>query len=97
MYELHFKNVKNARGRRRHHWACQRVTPEAADRFVLLLAAFPGAIFFSLNYSESLWLFLSAALFVAMDRKRWPLVAGLAVLLSLTKAVGLVAMVPLAS
>ncbi|TNE84270.1 MAG: hypothetical protein EP330_30155 [Deltaproteobacteria bacterium] len=78
-----------------HHWACSRMDTDAADRFVLLLAMFPGNVFLTLAYSESLWLFLSAALFVAIDRKHWLAVAGLAFLLPLTKAVGLVALVPL--
>ncbi|MCO4746166.1 MAG: hypothetical protein KC912_15320 [Proteobacteria bacterium] len=79
-----------------HRWAALRGGPDRADRFILLFAAFPGALFFGLAYSESLFLLLSAGLFLLVDRKHWVGVGLLAVLLALTRAVGLFAVVPLA-
>jgi hypothetical protein len=72
--------------------------PRAAATSVLLLAAYPGALFFGLPYSESLFLFLSVALFSLVQtggRAAWWAVLP-ALLLPLARPVGVLAAAPLA-
>jgi mannosyltransferase PIG-V len=67
-----------------------------AWRAVLLLAAFPFALFFSVVYTESLFLFLTVAAFYAMRRGHlgWAALAGLAA--GLTRPNGFWLSLPLA-
>ncbi len=55
---------------------------------ILLMLAIPGAIFFSLIYTESLFLFLAALALRALSLKRYKVFGIVAFLLSLTKAIG---------
>lgn len=66
-----------------------------ATRALLLLVAFPGALFYQFAYSESLFLFLAALLFTGMGRGRYLLVGLAAFLLALTRAVGVLCVLPL--
>jgi hypothetical protein len=59
-----------------------------AESSLLLLLAFPGALFFHFPYTESLFLFLAVAVVVAVARQRWLLAAAPAFLLSLTRPNG---------
>jgi len=72
--------------------------PAVAATSVLLLAAYPGALFYGLPYSESLFLLLSVALFqLAQGRGRALWLAVLpALLLPLARPVGVLAVAPLA-
>lgn len=78
-----------------HAWCARRRGQDAADAALLLLLAYPGALFFGFPYSESLFFFLTAAFLLALDLKRWRWVALTGLLLPLTRAVGVVAAAPL--
>lgn len=74
----------------------RRTSQAIADRTLLLLLAFPGALFFCFPYSESLFLLLVAGAMIAHER-RWPVVAAiLAFGASMTRSVGVVLLLPLA-
>ena len=67
----------------------------AAERAVVFLCLTPGAFFFFAPMSESLFLLLSAACLLALQRRRW-LFAGLfGALASFTRSLGLMLFVPL--
>jgi hypothetical protein len=61
----------------------------AADRAVLALALFPVSYFFSLPWTESLFLLLSASCFLAALRERWWLAGVLAAFAAVTRISGL--------
>lgn len=63
---------------------------------LLLLICWPTGFFFSIPYTESLFLFLSVGLFYALRHERMRWVALFAFLLPLCKAVGFLVLVPLA-
>jgi hypothetical protein len=67
-----------------------------AVRSVIYLSIAPGAVAFAMAYSDSLYLLLAAAAFLAAERKRWPLAAGLYALAALCRLPGLLLVVPLA-
>ncbi len=67
---------------------------EAAGAAVLLLAFTPMAVFFSAVYTESLFLALSAAMFLAARRERWALAALLGALAGATRVTGVVLVIP---
>jgi hypothetical protein len=56
---------------------------------VLLLLAFPGALFFQFPYTESLFLFLAVATLHAVTREQWLVAAGAAFALALTRPNGM--------
>jgi hypothetical protein len=62
---------------------------------VLLLAVFPGALWFGAPYSESLFLLLSVGAFYAARTGRWWVAGGLAALAAATRSAGIVLVVPL--
>ena len=62
---------------------------------VLLLAVFPGALWFGAPYSESLFLLLSVGVFYAARTGRWWLAGALASLAAATRSAGIVLVVPL--
>src|SRR3954466_1020850 len=62
---------------------------------VLLLAVFPGALWFGAPYSESLFLLLSVAAFYFARTERWALAGVAAALASGTRSAGIVLVVPL--
>ena len=66
-----------------------------ANRTLLALLAFPGSLFFQFPYSESLFLFLVTVLFSGLRRSRLLPVGLAALLLPLTRAVGVLCVLPL--
>jgi hypothetical protein len=78
-------------------YARERLGDDAgAERSVVYLLAFPSAFFLSVAYSESLFLFLALATFLAARRGRWDLAALAGVGLGLSRPVGVALTVPLA-
>lgn len=67
----------------------------AGDSLVLLLA-FPGAVFFSFPYTESLYFIMVMVFFWGLARERYFWVCITSFLMPLTKAIGVFAVVPLA-
>ncbi len=68
----------------------------AARRAVLLLAFFPGALWFGVPYSESVFLLLSVGAVYAARTGHWAWAGGCAALASGTRSAGMVLLVPLA-
>ena len=62
---------------------------------VLMLALFPGALWFGAPYSESLFLLLSVGAFYFARTERWALAGVAAALASATRSAGLLLLVPL--
>jgi hypothetical protein len=62
---------------------------------VVLLAVFPGALWFGAPYSESLFLLLSVGAFYAARTGRWWVAGALAALAAGTRSAGIVLVVPL--
>jgi hypothetical protein len=71
----------------------EQLGPEGAWRTVLYLAIFPTALFLQAVYSESLYLLLVLAAFLAAERGRFALAGGLTGLAILTRITG-VALLP---
>jgi hypothetical protein len=69
---------------------------EAARRTVLLLAFFPGALWFGVPYSESLFLLLSVGALYAARTGHWAWAGACAGLASGTRSAGIVLLAPLA-
>ncbi len=63
---------------------------------LVYLALFPTSMFLAAAYTEALFLLLAVAAFVALQRERWLLAGLLAALATLTRATGLVLLLPLA-
>jgi hypothetical protein len=78
-----------------HRLAVIEVGPEAARWAVLSLALFPGSLWFSAAYSESLFLMVSVGAVLAARQDRWALAAALGALGAATRSAGLLLMVPL--
>lgn len=72
---------------------CGEITARNA---LILLLAFPGALFFSFPYSESLFLVLLMAFFWGLELRRWTWVVVAGVLLPLARPVGIFILLPLA-
>ena len=70
------------------HQLVEQRHPGAAADSLLLLLAFPGALFFHFPYTESLFLFLAVAVALAVARERWLLAAIPAFLIPLTRPNG---------
>jgi hypothetical protein len=70
--------------------------PGSGADTLLLLLAFPGALFFYFPYTESLFLFLAAATVLAVVQQRWLAAAVPALLLALTRPNGVLIAVVLA-
>ena len=70
--------------------------PAAARRTLLYYALFPTGLFLAAVYTEALFLLLSVAAFLAMRRQRWLLAGVLIALATLTRAPGLLLLLPLA-
>jgi hypothetical protein len=68
---------------------------ELARRTLLLLALFPTALYLAAAYTESLFLLLSVAAFLALRERRYLVAGGLAALATLTRPVGILLLVPL--
>lgn len=69
---------------------------EDAVWVLVLLAVFPGAVFFGIPYTESLFLALSVGSFWAARTGKWPLACVLAAAGALTRPTGILLVVPLA-
>lgn len=67
-----------------------------ANSSLLLMLAFPGAFYFNLAYSESLFLFLCVLSFFYIYRQRFLAAALVGFLIPLVKALGLIIIIPLA-
>ncbi|MEA2311187.1 MAG: hypothetical protein QOE28_1155, partial [Solirubrobacteraceae bacterium] len=70
--------------------------PDLARRSVWLLALWPGSVFFSAPYSESVFLLCTLGAFVAAREGRWALAGIACALASSSRLVGLVVVVPVA-
>jgi hypothetical protein len=70
--------------------------PDAAALCVLLVAVFPGAVWFSSVYSESLFLALSVGAVYAARTGNWAWAGAAGALAAATRSAGLVLVVPLA-
>lgn len=68
----------------------------AADRALLLMLAFPGALFFSFIYSESFFFFLTVLFFISLDRKKYASASFTSFLMTLTRPVGIFCALPFA-
>ncbi len=79
-----------------YRFAVERMGPEAALWSLIVLCAFPGAIFFSLIYTESLYLLLLMGFFWLVYRRRYGWAAVVGFFLPLTKAMGIFVTVPTA-
>lgn len=78
-----------------HRLALLELGEEAARAAVWLLACFPGAIFLSAVYSESLFLALSLGSVLAARTGRWWWAGALGALAAATRSAGVVLLVPL--
>ncbi len=67
---------------------------QVGRRTVLYLCIFPTAFFFFAAYNESLFLFLTAATFLALRRQLWWLAGLLGFLAALTRTAGVLLIVP---
>jgi hypothetical protein len=79
-----------------HRLAVIEVGPEAARWTVFSLALFPGALWFSAAYSESLFLMVSVGAVLCARRRRWVAAGALGALAAATRSAGLLLLVPLA-
>jgi hypothetical protein len=79
-----------------HRLACLEIGPEGARWAVLALALWPGALWFSAAYSESLFLLVSVGAVLAARTGRWGVAGGLGALAAATRSAGLLLLVPLA-
>ncbi|MEA2405814.1 MAG: hypothetical protein QOE08_2461 [Thermoleophilaceae bacterium] len=78
-----------------HRLAEVELGPSRARAAVLLLALFPGALYFGAPYSESLFLLLSVGAFYAARTGRWAWAGALAGAASGTRSAGILLLAPL--
>ncbi len=74
--------------------ARDRLGPEAARRAVFYLLIFPTAFYMAQVYTEATYLALSLGMLVVLDRRRWLPAAILGGIATLTRAVGLLLVIP---
>lgn len=67
-----------------------------AQRTLLYYAVFPTGLFFAAVYTEALFLLLSVAAFLCMRQRRWLLGGAIIALATLTRAQGVLLLLPLA-
>jgi hypothetical protein len=79
-----------------HRLAVIEVGPEAARWAVFSLALFPGALWFSAAYSESLFLLVSVGAVLCARRERWAAAGAFGALAAATRSAGLLLLIPLA-
>lgn len=72
-----------------------RLGSRTAKLALLFLIAFPGSLFYQFIYSESLFFFLMMALWWGLEYKRYDLAFGMAVLLPLTRPIGIFCFLPI--
>jgi hypothetical protein len=73
----------------------QHFNQEIAELSTLFLLAYPGALFFNFPYTESLFFCLVMLFFLALQQKRYLLIALLSILIVLTRTVGVFLFFPL--
>lgn len=78
-----------------HRLAVIEVGPDAARWAVVALALFPGSLWFSAAYSESLFLAVSVGAVLAARTRHWALAGLLGALGAATRSAGLLLVVPL--
>ena len=69
---------------------------QVADLALILCLAFPGALYYCLAYSESLFLLLTVCFYAALRDRRYITASMLGLLCPLTKAIGIFVSLPLA-
>src|SRR5215471_646016 len=74
--------------------AADALGDQVGRRTLLYLCIFPTAFFFFAAYNEALFLFLTASAFLAMRRQKWWLAAVLGFFAALTRAAGLLLVIP---
>jgi Mannosyltransferase (PIG-V) len=79
-----------------HRLVALELGRELAPSTLLLLAVFPGSLFFGAPYSESLFLLASAGAFYAARTGHWAAAGACAAAASATRSAGLVLLLPLA-
>jgi len=79
-----------------HRLAARRWGEAAAKWSLVFLIAFPGALFFQFNYTESLFLLLVLVLWWGLEERHYGWAAVAAGLLPLTRGVGVFAVLPIA-
>jgi hypothetical protein len=79
-----------------HRLAVIEVGADAARWAVVSLALFPGSLWFSAAYSESLFLMVSVGAVLAARQERWAWAGALGALGAATRSAGLLLVVPLA-
>lgn len=78
-----------------HQMVARRYGIKVAKWSLIFLIAFPGSLFYQFIYSESLFLFLLMGLWWGLESKRFALAFGLALLLPLSRPVGVFCVVPI--
>jgi hypothetical protein len=79
-----------------HRLAVIEVGPDAARWAVIALALFPGSLWFSAAYSESVFLAVSVGAVLAARSGHWAWAGALGALAAATRSAGIVLLVPLA-
>src|SRR4051812_36171300 len=79
-----------------HRLTAIELGPAAAGPAVMALALFPGSLYFSMVYSEALFLALSVGAVYCARTGRWALAGTLGALAAATRSAGVVLLVPLA-
>lgn len=79
-----------------HRLCARRFGERTADLALTLLVAFPGALFFQFLYTEALFFLLLMGLWWGLERRRRTLAGAAALLLPLTRGVGVFAVLPIA-
>lgn len=77
-----------------HRITARRYGEAAANGSLAFLLAFPGALFFQFIYTEALFFLLLMALWWGLERRRWTVATVAALLLPLTRGVGVFAVLP---
>src|SRR5439155_14070025 len=78
-----------------HRLAALELGEEHALPTIVLLALFPGALFFGVPYAESVFLLVSVGAFYAARRGRWAVAGALAAAAAATRSAGIALLVPL--
>lgn len=73
----------------------RRFDPARAFWTVVLMAIHPGNLFLQFGYSESLFLVVLTALWSGLEERRWPVAAIGALLLPLSRAIGVFSVLPI--
>jgi Gpi18-like mannosyltransferase len=79
-----------------HRYVSRRNDTDAADRTIMLMLAFPGAIFLLFPYSEPLFLLLSVGMFVLLSTKDYLKAGIVSFFAALTRPVGVLWILPFA-